>query len=99
MSPAPARPPSVLIAALATRSRAYASASPAQVVLWWLYALLTRLVPLPRAPLLLHPAMVGAGRRSYARVGYAGWLAVGAAVLWAQLGLWRTGGVAPEGRG
>ncbi|EKM59081.1 uncharacterized protein PHACADRAFT_87866 [Phanerochaete carnosa HHB-10118-sp] len=70
------------------RSRAYASASPAQVVLWWLYALLTRLVPV-RPPAVLHPAMLGFRRRhSIVRVGYAGWLVISAAVLWAQLGLW-----------
>ena len=45
------------------RSHAYASASPAQVVLWWVYAVLAAMrVVRPRPPLVVHPAMLGRSR-------------------------------------
>ncbi|KIP10630.1 hypothetical protein PHLGIDRAFT_125485 [Phlebiopsis gigantea 11061_1 CR5-6] len=73
-------------------SRAYASASPAQVVLWWLYALLVRVLR-PRPPLLVHPAMVGRPRGALGwaarRALRGGALVVVLAVLWAQVRMWR----------
>ena len=62
------------------------------MVLWWLYALLVRVLR-PRAPLLVHPAMVGrpAGALGWAarRVLRGAGVVVVLAVVWAQVRMWR----------